>query len=214
MGKFYKRQKSGDSDRRSSAIPDEDDPLNDQETDSPFVTACNWLASPNDGESNDFKTRPGNAFGRSAGQILPSPGIGLPPPRSPVLSRLQTPSTLDGNEGSRSLPCSPRMQRRRANTLDTPANFALSSSWTNLKTALERSLSTPTTKQGARLRAESSPTDLEVSLFYQEFQSQRRVSVLFSRQRLSHKRQRPNKVRVCGRIGRAVEIHRLRACLR
>ncbi len=160
IGKFYKRLKAIDSEISSAAMQDEEDPLSDQESDSPFVTA--WLASPNDAESNDLKTRPGKGFDRVACQRLASPGVRLPPPRSPVLSRLQT---LEPNEGSRSLPCSPRIQRRRANTLDTPANFAHSNSWANLKTALERSLSTPTTKLAARRRAESSPLDFEVSLF-------------------------------------------------
>lgn len=163
MGQFYKRPKAIDSDISFAAMQEEEDPLDDQDSDSPFVTA--WLASPNEAESNDLKTRPGKGFGRAACELLPSPGVRLPPPRSPVLSRLQTPCTLDPNEGSRSLPCSPRMQRRRANTLDAPANFAASNSWANLKTALERSLSTPTTKQlTARRRAESSPLDFEVSL--------------------------------------------------
>ena len=161
MAEFYKRQKAFDSEKRLSAKLDEDDLLGSREDN--HLRAA-WLSPPNEDENNDAKTRPGNAFGKEARQVLPSPGVSLPPPRSPVLSRLQPPSSPDPSEGSRSLPCSPRMQRRRANTLDTPRNLVPSKSWTNLKKTLEFSLSMPATTRGARLRAESSPVDFEVSL--------------------------------------------------
>jgi len=59
------------------------------------------------------------------------------------------------------------MERRRANTLDTPVNF-VHGGWTNSRVALERSFSTPTAKPGARLRAETSAIDFEVSSFRRE----------------------------------------------
>lgn len=158
--KFYQRQKSTDSDSNSSTTLDENELLDGQ--DDHLRTA--WLASPNDGGKNDFKTRPGNIFDTATSQTLSSPGVRLPTPPSSILTQLRSSNTLDPNEGRRSLPCSPRMQRRRANTLDTLANFA-HGSCTNLKIALARSLSTPTTKQGTRLPAESSPIDFEVSSF-------------------------------------------------
>lgn len=154
IGKFH-RQRS--LDRASSTMLDEADPLgqeNDRSSSAIPVTL-------QDTDRNDFKTRPENTF------VLPSPGVNIPPPRSPVSPRLYSSNTLDPNESidltrSRSQPCSPRTPRRRANTLDTPMNF-LHNSCSNLKTALERSLSTPTARQGARPRAESSPVDFEVS---------------------------------------------------
>ena len=93
--------------------------------------------------------------------MMSSPGVSLPPPRSPLLSRLASPE-MNELVQSRSLPSSPRAPRRRAFTLDTSMSFG---SCSNLKIALERSHSTPPTKQSMRCRAESSPIDLEVSLF-------------------------------------------------
>lgn len=167
--KFYQRQKSNDSDKNLSTSLDGNEPLDGQEIDEHFRTAC--LASPNDGERNDFKTR------LATQQTLCSPAVRLPAPPSPILSQMRSSNTLDRDKGTRSLPCSPRIERRRANTLDTPVNF-VHVGWTNSKIALERSFSTPTAKQGARLRAETSPIDFEVSSFRRESWPRKRVLVL------------------------------------
>ena len=145
--KFYPRQKSTDSDRDLSTFLDGNEPLDVQEIDDHM--RATWLASPNTANQH----------------TLCSPGVRLPAPSSPILSQLRSSITLDPKEGTRSLPCSPRMERRRrANTLDTPARF-IHGGWTNSKIALERSLSTPTPKLGARLRTEPSPIDFGVSMF-------------------------------------------------
>lgn len=159
--KFHKRQKSIDSDRNSSTSVNGDEAFDGREIDDSLRAA--WLVSPNDGGRNDFKarTRLGNTLDTAT---LSLPGVRLPTPPLPILSEMRSSNTLDSNEGRWSLPCSPRMERRRANTLDFPANFVYGG-WTNSKIALERSFSTPITKAGARLREEPSPIDFEVSPF-------------------------------------------------
>ena len=147
--KFYQRQKSTDSDKDFSSFLDGNEPLDGQEIDDHLRAA--WLASPN----------------AVTQQTLCSPGVRLPGPPSPILSQMRRSNALDLKEGTRSLPCSPRMERRRANTLDTPASF-IHGSLTNSKIALERSLSTPTPKLGAGLGAELSAIDFEVSSFCRE----------------------------------------------
>lgn len=146
---FSQRQNNADSDRDLSTFLDGNEPLDGQDIDDHLRAA--WLASPN----------------TATQQTLRSPGVRLPAPPSPILSQMRSSITLDAKEGTRSLPCSPRMERRRANTLDTPASF-VHGGWTNSKTALERSLSTPTPKLGAGLRAEPSLIDFEVSLLCRE----------------------------------------------
>lgn len=138
--KFYQRQKSTDSSL------DGNEPLDGREIDDHLRAL--WLVSPN----------------TAAHQTLSSPGVRLPAPPSPILSQMRSSNTLDSKEGTRSLPCSPRVERRRANTLDTPARF-VHGGWTNSKIALERSFSTPTPKMGTRLRTEPSLIEFEVSSF-------------------------------------------------
>ena len=157
--KFYQRQKSTDSDRNLATSMDGNELLDGQEIDDHLRAA--WLTSPEDVERNDFKTRLGDPLDTAT---LSSPGVRLPAPPSPILSQMRSSNTLDPNEGRRSLPCSPRVERRRANAPNTPVNLVYGG-WTNSKIALERSLSTPTAKLGARLWAESSPIDFEVSSF-------------------------------------------------
>ena len=164
--RLYQRQKSTDSERNVSTSLDGNEPLDGQEIRDDHLRTA-WLASTNDGEKNDFKTRLGNTLDTATQQTLCSPGVRLPAPPSPILSQMRSLNTLDRNEGTRSLPCSPRMERRHANTLDTSASF-VHGGWTNLKMALERSFSTPTSKLGARLRAESSLINFEVSSLRRE----------------------------------------------
>ena len=142
----YQRQKSTDFDRDLSTFLDGNEPLDRQEIDDHL--RASWLAPSN----------------TATQQTLSSPGVRLPAPPSPILSQMCSSNTLDSKEGARSLPCSPRVERRRANTLDPPARF-VNGGWTNSKIALERSFSTPTPKMGTQLRTEPSLIGFEVSSF-------------------------------------------------
>ena len=153
--KFYQCPRSDDSEKKISSFLDGSEPLAGREVDDHLRTAC--VASSNDGERIRLETQ----------QTLCSPGVKLPAPTSPILSQMRSLNALDPDRDTRSLPCSPRMERRRTDTLDTPVNF-VHGGWTNSKVALERSFSTPTAKLGARLRAETSPIDFEVSSFRRE----------------------------------------------